>query len=161
MWRNRQKKLANLATRFIKLYDYHGYKGSKPYEGASNLLNQLYSNGLSLYIVTNKREVPTIKIIEHLGWKKYFKKISSIDTYKDIVQEKSVVLHETIKTCEIDIYRSCYVGDTHEDYVAAQKNNLYFIFAKWGYGVTKVNSQYHSCANRPSEIHRLVLNHHE
>lgn len=150
-------RLGDLALSFMKLYDHDGYKASIPYEGASSVLDQLYSSGLSLYIVTNKREVPTIKIIEHLGWAKYFKKISAIDSYDDIPKNKSAVLHETIKICAIDSLRSCYVGDTHKDYEAAKKNNLHFIFAKWGYGAAKANHAYQSCATNLSEIYNLVL----
>jgi phosphoglycolate phosphatase-like HAD superfamily hydrolase len=146
-----------LASGFMKLYDCEGYKASLPYDGASVLLNQLCSNGLSLYIVTNKRQVPTIKIIEYLGWKNYFKKISALDSYDGISQNKSAVLQETIRTCRIDNLRACYVGDTYKDYEAARQNNLHFIFAKWGYGVPKANPAYRTCANQLSEIHDLVL----
>jgi phosphoglycolate phosphatase len=156
-----KNKLGKLTSKFMKLYDCEGYKSSLPYDGANSLLNQLYSNGLSLYIVTNKREIPTIKIIEYLGWKKYFKKISALDSYDGIPKNKSAVLHETIRSCEIDISRSCYVGDTYKDYEAALQNNLYFIFARWGYGVPKKNSAYLTCANHLSEIHDLVLSRNE
>jgi phosphoglycolate phosphatase len=63
--------LESLATAFKNHYDNHSYKKTIGFTGAFQLPRSLKSSGKHLYIGTNKCEVPTKKITEHLGWGNY------------------------------------------------------------------------------------------
>ena len=59
-------QLNQLIERFKVYYDSEGYKASKVYDGIETILDHLVQSGISLAIATNKRRVPTLKIIEYL-----------------------------------------------------------------------------------------------
>ena len=60
-----EPKLLNvLVETFKSLYDTSGYKASRIYPGASELLNELRQRNIPTYIATNKRRIPTELILE-------------------------------------------------------------------------------------------------
>jgi phosphoglycolate phosphatase len=61
-----------LISVFKDFYDTEGFKGSLIYPGVHDLLNQLNQSDISLYLATNKRLIPTLKIIEYFGWKSIY-----------------------------------------------------------------------------------------
>ena len=58
-----EKKLLKLANDFKSYYDNSGYKNTLVFPGIEEMLLNLKQNKFKLYIATNKRINPTIKII--------------------------------------------------------------------------------------------------
>lgn len=126
--------LMPLLEAFKEHYDNHGYRKTTCYEGVPELLVTLKSRGQSLYIATNKREVPTKKIIELLGWNEYFDGVYCVDTYDPPLQRKSELLGKIIAENDVKPTDSIYIGDREEDATAAAQSKLFFAAVTWGYG---------------------------
>ena len=124
-----------LSDRFKENYDEKGFLQTKVYPGISAMLTTLMGHNFYMYVVTNKRIVPTLKILNHLGWDKYFKEICSIDSIRNFGKDKSkagILLH-IIKNNNIS-NNSVYIGDHKDDLVASTKAGIPFFHATWGYG---------------------------
>jgi phosphoglycolate phosphatase len=154
---NDEEVLDKLAIKFMSIYDSEGYKQCLPYKKISDLLHALVQDGVALYIVTNKRCIPTVQIVEHFGWEKCFKGIFAIDSYPDVAKNKAEILQRMLEDCGLDRAQTCYVGDTHKDYQATQINSLDFIFVQWGYGDAEGGAKYDRHAQQVSDLHRLLL----
>ena len=100
-------------------------------------LAQLAAAGARLFIVTNKRLVPTRRILEALGLAHFFTGIHTRDESEPPAPSKSAVTHSVIARYAIDCDRACFVGDSQEDAAAARENGLAFIHAAWGYGTVE------------------------
>lgn len=106
------------------------------YEYAGDLLEQLYIKGNSLMIATNKRIEPTNIIVDQFGWRKYFLEIFSTNKYKKKEDGIREFLKKHSKFEEIFL-----IGDTLSDGIAANKLNIKFLKAVYGYGSTQDWSQ--------------------
>lgn len=132
--------LEKLIFDFKKYYDTIGYKQAKPYLGIENLLSKLKNLNIKIYLATNKRIKPTLKIVEHLDWKNKFNEIYAIDKFtNNIFSNKSMMIKNLIEKESIESKNTIYVGDTEEDIEFALENNLRAIFVRWGYGELKIN----------------------
>jgi phosphoglycolate phosphatase len=122
---------------FKRHYDAIGYRESVPYLGIQHLLESLHNLGYLLYVATNKRHVPTKKIVDHLSWSSLFSALYSIDSsverpYKNKAEMISALLDNEL----INLKSAIYIGDRDEDYMAAKENGLPCILVDWGYGET-------------------------
>jgi phosphoglycolate phosphatase len=142
---------------FKNLYDVDGYKDSIPYDGISQLLRELSSLNFFVYLATNKRIVPTKKILEHLLWSNYFDAVYAFDTGTIKFKSKAEMLSSILKDNNVDTVSAVYVGDINSDYEAAQKNKIKFIFANWGYE-EKLLCKYPIVASNPGNLTQILLN---
>jgi len=102
------------------------------YPNVNEVLQKLKNNGDSLSVLTNKRAIPTHKLINHYNWNHLFDWVACMDEYPDL-KNKSELLNKQ------DIPKKNYskiflVGDTVGDGQVANSNNFYFIKANYGYG---------------------------
>ena len=150
------EKLAELINAFKIFYDEEGYKSSVPYDGIQEVLIKLKKIGLQIYIATNKRFIPTTKIIKHLHWDGIFEDIYTIDLHKDFSEDKESVLRKMQLDYQFDKKSVCYVGDRYEDYEAASKNEFNFIFVDWGYGASNKSPVNFIHANYPNDLFNIL-----
>ncbi len=125
--------LESLAEAFKNNYDNHGYKNTIYFDGVPDLLVTLKSRGQALYIATNKREKPTAKIIEHLNLGGFFRSVYSLDSFDPALLEKSELLQKLIEEHKLPRGKVSYVGDRHEDTLAAIRAGMYCVKVDWGY----------------------------
>jgi phosphoglycolate phosphatase len=85
-------------------------------------------------IATNKRRVPTLKILKYLGWEQYFTIVGTLDMCSPPHPDKGSLIKYLLQVMERDGKASLYVGDKREDGEAAQANGMAFVAAGWGYG---------------------------
>ena len=124
-----------VAHKFKLHYDAVGYRGSVAYPGIHNLLESLHSQNYVLYVATNKRLIPTKKIVDHLSWGSLFSTIYSIDLNAEKpFKSKAEMIAALLGDESIDLKSAVYVGDRVEDYEAAKFNGLPCILVDWGYG---------------------------
>ena len=84
-----------LVSEFKAYYDTSGFKESIIYPGIQDLLFQLYKANISLYLATNKRLDPTLKIINYFGWQSLFAEVYAIDKFADkpfSISSKALIL---------------------------------------------------------------------
>ena len=118
---------------FKEIHDRDLHLYTKPFDGAEEVLQYLKKKKILMNIATNKRELPTIKLIKYLKWEHFFLNIISIDTYKEI-DNKTKIVNKIIQGAPKD--KVYMIGDTLNDYDSAKDNDIKFIRALWGYGST-------------------------
>jgi phosphoglycolate phosphatase len=147
---------------FKRIYDSEGFKISVPYSGIGQLLASLRDSGLKLYIATNKRIEPTLQIVSHLGWQKYFSAIYGINTQrlsgKPFI-DKSEMIACLLTDHKLVIEDSIYIGDRLEDQIAAERNNLNSVIATWGYGDYTNLTVYKKIVREPIDLNLLFCKH--
>ena len=128
---NHQSQLDEFVKLFIKMHDEHAIKNTQPYPGVIETLKKLSSKGVSMAVATNKRYVPTIKLINHFNWQKYFASIECSDSQSQI-RNKDEMIQKILKNN--NFIEAFFVGDTVNDGLSANLNQLPFILARYGYG---------------------------
>jgi phosphoglycolate phosphatase len=126
--------IARLVEKFQHIYDVDGYKNSIKYPDSDWILAVLSEVGIELCLVTNKRSVPTLKILNYFNWLSSFKHIYAIDSLGCNFKNKAETISALMKITKINSSRAVYVGDRHEDFEAAKANHMQAILVDWGYG---------------------------
>ena len=126
-----------LADRFKHHYDGEGYKKTTVFDGVEAMLSALQEHAIPLAIATNKRLVPTRKIIQHLGWQHFFLELFALDSWTPPASNKAAMIGRALGTLELDCRQTLYVGDRREDGEAAGANQMPFALAEWGYGAVE------------------------
>lgn len=127
-----QNQLNQFVRQFIQMHDDHAIFHTQPYLGVNKLLRKLVLLNIPMAIATNKRKAPTIKLIENFGWTRYFCSIQCSDSQLTF-RNKDEMIQRIIKTNNI-FMNSYFVGDTVNDGLSANLNQLKFIQAYYGYG---------------------------
>ena len=125
-------KVKDFISQFKYEYDQVLLSQSNAYNGVNKTLKELKLRGNKIAIATNKREEPTLKIIEHLQWGNYFNWVACLNPESKAIKNKSELVR-SILTNEIDFQQSFFVGDTLNDAICAKDNRLKFIKASYGY----------------------------
>ena len=133
--------LDRLTAAFTAHYDNAGLLETEPYPGVQRMLEAIAGNGLRLYIATNKRDVPTRRILMHLGWDRLFERVYALDTFAPPLTDKSALLARLVADAGLQVNDCSYVGDRPEDALAARVNRLAFYWAGWGYGAAPPHPQ--------------------
>ncbi len=120
-----QIKIKKIITSFIDEYDKLGWKKCRPFPGVRSLIETLI--GRELYIVTNKRQAPTLLILNKLCMSHFFRKVYSIDSFKKKITSKKELLAKVLREEKIKKDKSLYVGDTDFDQEASKKNGIDFL----------------------------------
>ena len=148
-----------LASDFKSYYDTEGYKATRVFPGIDQMLRQLKAEGFELHIATNKRILPTRLILEHLNWSGLFQAVYALDLRTPAFPNKAAMLKQLLLDLEIDKTKASYIGDRPEDGQAADKNELAFYAAEWGYSpfVDNEAEQNWTKINSPKAFHMLLL----
>ena len=117
---------------FIKIHDSQVINFTELYPNTHETLSNLHKMKVKMAIATNKRMYPTLKIINYYGWHKFFDFIECSDGEK-LPRNKQNLIRTIIKN-DISFKNSYYVGDTVNDAISANINNLKFIKVNYGYG---------------------------
>jgi phosphoglycolate phosphatase len=138
---NEDKSLLDqLAVNFKAHYDSEGYKKATVYAGVQALLEGLHKLDVNLYIATNKRDLPTQKIMQHLNWHQFFDGVFALDSYSPPLSAKSVLVERIMTDFAIAKDDTIYIGDRHEDGMSADHNQIDFAMVTWGYADQKVST---------------------
>lgn len=126
--------LDRLAHAFKNHYDGAGSLETHAYPGVLESLHLWASEGHHLYIVTNKRLVPTMAILRNLDLVPLFSGIHTLDETIPPAASKGDLVARILASHGSLLRRRLLVGDSADDGRAAQANGLPFIFAEYGYG---------------------------
>lgn len=123
-----------LAGHFKAHYDNVGYRETTVFAGIPEMLAGLAEMGVPLHIATNKRLIPTRRILDHLGWTAYFRTVRALDAWSPAAANKAEMIARQLREEALTPASTLYVGDREEDFFAARANHLPFALAAWGYG---------------------------
>jgi phosphoglycolate phosphatase len=118
---------------FRREYDERGYLATHPYAEIPEALFELRAQGVSLHIVTNKRRVPTLRILDMFGWSEVFATVNTLDASAPGTSKVEVV-SRLLTRLNAPVTSVALVGDSLDDAIAARSNHLSFAWASWGFG---------------------------
>ena len=126
--------LDGLESAFRRAYDTDGWKRTVLQPEASETLGWLVANGRSLFIVTNKPQPATRRIIEHFGLIDFFSTILSPDSKVPKYRSKAEMIRHLMLSGSVNADDSLFVGDTREDFEAATAVGIPSVILTTGYG---------------------------
>lgn len=135
------KLLDALSASFKEIYDGEVCQSTPAYKGCQAALEGLREQGLILAIATNKRLLPTRKIIAALGWEDFFSDVFASDSLPRHFTDKTGMIGALLSACAIAPQAAIYVGDTDHDRRAAAANAVDFWPVAWGYGCFTAQEQ--------------------
>lgn len=131
----------NLAVEHFRTY--FGEKGlfeNEPYQGISELLEELYLCGKRVYVVTSKLEKYAKMIVQHFEFDRYLDDLQGAEaTGKH--SGKSQLIGQLMARNRIPASASVVmVGDTHYDLIGARENAISGIAVGYGFGTAETLS---------------------
>jgi phosphoglycolate phosphatase len=132
--------IARLTEAFKSAYDGGGLRATAAYAGIGPMLEQLRAAGLALHIATNKRQLPTERILEMFGWRPLFSSVYALDMVNPRLPGKAAMIARQLADLNLDRATTAYIGDRREDGESADANGLAFFAATWGYGALTPDS---------------------
>ena len=145
-----QGSLDKFVQSFIEMHDEQVIQHTQPYPDVIQVLKHLYSKNIPMAVATNKRLAPTKKLMDHFGWNDYFLSVECSDSQNQM-RNKDVMIQDIINQNQI-FQGSYFVGDTVNDGLSANLNQLPFIKACYGYG----QNQDWSKVTIHNEIHQFI-----
>ena len=126
--------LDRLEVAFRSSYDAVGWKRTSSFENVSEVLTLLQANKRQLFVVSNKPRHISLRILEHEGLLPYFTRIYTIDSRVPPYPSKEDMLGEFLSEYGISPSDCLMVGDTMEDIIASEANQIPAAFIEHGYG---------------------------
>lgn len=121
----------SVIAKFKSHYDSCGFRSSHLFSGVYPFLESLYDDNFNLFIATNKRLAPTLKILNYFSIIRFFKAVYAVDSHETF-DSKSSMLKSLITSYSINS-NSIYIGDRLDDFIAAFENSISFRYPSWGY----------------------------
>ena len=129
---DQQGSLDEFVQLFIAMHDEQVIEHTQPYPDVIEVLKQLHNKNIPMAVATNKRLAPTQKLLDHFGWNDYFSSIQCSDSQPEM-RNKDAMIQDIVNQNE-SFYGSYFIGDTVNDGLSANLNQLPFIKACYGYG---------------------------
>lgn len=146
----KKKKIVSL---FRKHYDNCGFNKTSAFEGIEDILkDEKYIH----HIVTNKPDLPTNRILENFGWKKYFTSVITPYSFIKYPEDNRKSKSELFSICMLEYPGEKFVGigDMDTDAKAAIANNIPAIGVLWGTG-TKEELEAYGCSTICESVYSL------
>lgn len=145
-----------LRDRFGFHYDHDGFPNTPEYPGVLDAVRRLKAAGHRVFIATNKRYAGASAMAKHFGWDRVFEKIYTGDMHKDDPAIGKMRKPELLKFILAELGakpEDCVmVGDTINDFKAAQMNGIPSVAVTWGYGTDAERRQAGRIVSSPEEI---------
>ena len=143
-----------LKEAFKAAYDKHNLLKFDVFPGIPKVLHELEQSAHGLYLLTNKRQQPTARILAHLGWTKRFRKVSTPDDLgTEELKTKTKLIKHFLAQTGLQPSQCIYIGDRDEDGVAAAQNTVPFLKVGWGYGETTGHPSIKSASDLIKKLH--------
>lgn len=128
-----EKLTQDAVVRFRELYSEKYYQLFSVYDFAEDFLMYLKQNNHDLFIVTNKSKFIAEKILKESELDKYFKNVYGTSLYSS--GNKKEYLKLLINSLDdFNAKQTYFIGDTLNDYEAANLFNIPVVIMKHGYG---------------------------
>ena len=127
-------QLDRIEAAFRVSYDSAGWRRTVCHEGVPDMLWRFLTGGVQLWLVTNKPAVVTGKILRELKIGAFFKEIACRDSRTPPFAAKAEILHDLIERRGLHRAQCLLIGDTAEDWKAAQAARIACAIVPHGYG---------------------------
>lgn len=126
------RRLERLYHRFVDLYEAKPMVGTRPYDGAEDLLRALHGAGIRLGICTNKPHGPTEGVLKALSLAGLFDAVVGAGLIPERKPHPRPVLL-ALERMGVAPARAAMVGDTPYDVGAAHAAGLPIVMVDFGY----------------------------
>ncbi|MBN1384679.1 MAG: HAD-IA family hydrolase [Elusimicrobia bacterium] len=110
---------------FTKHYLKNLIKKSKLYSGMLNVLQELKKKKIHMYVVSNKPQIFSERLLELLGIKKYFRKVIGINgREKKRLKPSPYYIKEIIAQSKVKPGRAVIIGDGKTDILAGRNSGI-------------------------------------
>ena len=106
---------------------------SRVYDGVRDMLGALRATDRSLWVVTAKPTVYSVRIVEHHGLRAYFRNVHGSELNGDR-SDKGALIGHVLETEQLSPRDVVMVGDRVHDVLGARANGVTSIAVRWGYG---------------------------
>ena len=127
------EKEAEVMERFLVNYQKIQSVATKPFEGISELLNDLEKDEHFLAIASNKPQVLLDPIVKQLFPNVIFKVALGQRINKPEKPDPHIIF-EIMDACKVDANDCVYIGDSEYDYKTAHNAGIDSIICKYGFG---------------------------
>ena len=114
-------------------YGESGLFGSVPYPGIGKCLEAMKQSGLRIYLATSKRQIFASRILEHLGFARYFDGIHGSVPSGELDHKPELLAH-ILSRHGLSPSHSLMVGDRRHDISGAHAVGMRGLGVLWGYG---------------------------
>ncbi len=155
---NRQQ--AQEAVRiYVELYDDYGVKANRLFAGIDTVLKKLRKNNVKTVVCTCKNEKIATDVINYLGIYELFDEICGADALGTRKEKHEIIAYSLKKAQATDGDKVVLIGDSAFDAKGAQRCNIDFIGAVYGYGdVEEMKTYKHNAfADSPQELLDYLL----
>ena len=126
------EKLHNAISSFRKRYDSSSFSHTNPFMGIDDIVHD--TDNYVHYIITNKPDLPSRKIIHKLGWDVEIRQIITPYSFGNDKKEKSELFKYLIVSQHLDKEKTYGIGDMVSDCYAAKCVGIKAIGVLWGTG---------------------------
>lgn len=126
--------LERVALAFREIYDRDGWRGVRPFPGATDVLDALAAAGHRLFIATVKPAVPAASIVEATGLRTHVQDLICPDSVTPPFPDKAASVAELMRRHGLVAAETTLIGDGTSDRDAARANGLRFFAALYGFG---------------------------
>lgn len=142
----------NVFEQFKSYYTDHCQIKTCAYEGIMELLEKLYTDGVSMAIVSNKNHAAVCELNEI-----YFKKYIEVAIgQKDGIRKKPApdTVLQALKELGKEKESAIYVGDSEVDFLTAQNTGMDCVLVTWGFRTTEELGVYEPMAfiEKPEQL---------
>lgn len=157
-WQDEEVRMRVLSE-FRTDYNSRGCLFSVPYPGIPEALYHFHASGLRLFVLTNKPETPTLRILAHLGLDVWFTEILSPDSLTPPFPSKSEGAQLLAKNHGLITSETLLVGDSQDDLKASREAGFTFLEASYGYGHCgeNVTGETWLRLKSPSELVKVII----
>lgn len=127
-----KEKLNAVIAAFRKRYDACNFAYTCPFDGIDNIIQDTVH--YTHYIITNKPDVPSKKIIDKFGWGNKITLILTPYTFGNEKKTKAQLFEYLISSRNLQSENTYAIGDMYTDYLAAQSAGIKTIGVLWGTG---------------------------
>ncbi len=127
------EKIMGMFKRFKESHDTSDYSRTKIYPGVLELLAELKAQGKKVFIATNKREIPTLRIVKLLSLGEFID-VKALSGAPGDKTTKGQMIRALIDTHALKPEVTVMVGDSPGDITAAHENKIPAIAVAYGYG---------------------------
>jgi phosphoglycolate phosphatase len=121
--------LDRLETSFRQSYDSEGWRRTLCLPGVPNMLWNLMTAGIALWVATNKPALPTARILRELNLTGFFREVACRDSRRPPFASKAELLVELLTRRGMQPSECLMVGDTAEDWYAAEAAGIECVIA--------------------------------
>jgi phosphoglycolate phosphatase len=131
---NKKIDIKKARLQYTKQYLKNLSKKSRIYPGMLNVLKELKRREISLYVVSNKPQIFTSKLLKELKIEKYFKEIIGINSEeKKRLKQSPYYLKRILLKEKINPKNALIIGDSKTDILSAKNTKMYSCAVLYGF----------------------------